>query len=146
MKLSSHFTLDELTHSQAAVRRGLDNDPPPLAVENLRALAGVLEQVRALAGRPIVVSSGYRSPVVNKAVGGSATSAHMLGLAADITCPGMTPRALAILIRDSGIEFDQCINEGNAWCHIGLSQDKPRRQVLTATFKGGRAHYSEGLA
>ena len=146
MKLSDHFSLEELTLSQTASRRNLDNTPPPLIVENLRHLAGTLEQIRALAGRPIMVSSGYRSPVVNLAVGGSKTSMHTLGLAADITCPGMTPRALAKAIRDSAIELDQLILEGDAWVHIGLSQGKPRGQVLTATFKAGRATYSEGIA
>lgn len=145
MKLSSHFTLDELTQSQTAVRKGIDNTPAPAVVGNLARLAGVLEQVRAAAARPISISSGYRSPALNKAVGGSATSAHVLGLAADITASGMTAKQLAVAIRDAGIEVDQIIWEGT-WVHVGLTAGKPRNQVLTATFSGGRASYSEGIA
>ncbi|MCG2585523.1 D-Ala-D-Ala carboxypeptidase family metallohydrolase [Massilia sp. TS11] len=147
MKLSLNFTLEELTFSQTATRLGIDNTPGPDVIENLRRIAQLLERVRVLVGGPIVVSSGYRSPALNAAVGGAQDppSAHTLGLAADITTPRMTPKALAILIRDSGIEFDQVIHEGT-WVHIGLRAGQLRRQVLTAQFNGGRATYTEGVA
>lgn len=144
-QLSLHFSLAELTDSQTAVRRGIDNTPAPDIVGNLARVAAVLERVRALVGGPIVVSSGYRSPAVNKAVGGSASSAHVHGLAADITSPILDPKRLAIVIRDGGIEFDQLIYEGT-WVHIGLSAGAPRKEVLTAKFAGGRASYSKGIA
>jgi zinc D-Ala-D-Ala carboxypeptidase len=145
MNLSPHFTLDELTVSQTAVRRGIDNKPTIQIVRNLTRLAETLELVRALVGRPLTVSSGYRCPDLNKWVGGAPNSAHTLGLAADITCSGLTPQDLARRIRDSGIEFDQLIYEGT-WVHIGLSATPPRRQVLTAHFDGGRATYTTEIA
>jgi zinc D-Ala-D-Ala carboxypeptidase len=144
MKLSPHFTLEELTASQTAVRKGIPNAPSPVVVTNLTRLAATLERVRALAG-PVSVSSGYRSFQLNAAVGGAKDSAHTLGLAADITVSGMAPRDLAKAIRDADIEFDQLIYEGT-WVHIGLSSGTPRNQVLTATFSGGRASYSTGIA
>jgi zinc D-Ala-D-Ala carboxypeptidase len=144
MNLSTHFTLEELTASQTAVRRGICNLPPVAVIKNLARLAGLLEQVRELAGKPIAISSGYRSPELNRWVGGSSTSAHTLGLAADITCSGITPKALAMLIRESAIGYDQLIYEGT-WVHIGLSEGDLRGQVLTANFKGGSATYTKGI-
>lgn len=131
MNLSPHFTLDELTISQAAARKGLDNTPTPQALENLKRLAATLEEVRALVGKPLIVSSGYRSKDVNRAVGGSKMSAHMSGLAADINCPGLSPVALAHVIKSSGIAFDQLILEFDSWVHIAIAEGEPRRQLLT---------------
>lgn len=147
MNLSPNFTIEELVASQTAVRRGIDNTPPPAAVTNLIRLAAVLERVRSLVRKPITVSSGYRSPALNSWVGGASNppSAHTFGLAADINCPGMTPKALAQMIRDSDIGFDQLIYEGT-WVHIGLAAAEPRHQVLTAHFSDGRATYSQGIS
>ena len=145
MNLSQNFTLAELTASQTATRQGIDNTPEQGVIDNLVRVAGVLEQIRALVGAPIHVSSGYRAPALNRAVGGAANSAHVLGLAADIEVPGMTPQQLAQAIEAGGIEFDQLIYEG-AWVHVGLSAGAPRNQVLTATFLGGRASYSAGIS
>lgn len=146
MQLSEHFTLAEFCNSQAAIRNRLDNRPGDAEISNMKRLAALLEQVRDLIGKPINVSSAYRSPSVNKSVGGSKTSAHMKGLAADITVSGMSAKTVATLISMSKIEFDQLILEGNSWVHIGLSEGKPRRQVLTATFVVGGATYSQGIA
>lgn len=144
MNLSPHFSLAELTGSQVATRQGIDNTPVPAIIANLTRLAMVLEQVRALVGAPITISSGYRSPTLNKAVGGASNSAHVLGLAADISTNKLAPKALAMLIRQSGILFDQLIYEGT-WVHIGLSAGAPRRQVLTAKFAGGSVSYVTGI-
>ena len=144
MNLSPHFSLAELTGSQVATRQGIDNTPAPAIVANLTRLAILLEQVRALVGAPITISSGYRSPALNKAVGGAGNSAHVLGLAADISTNNLAPKALALLIRQSGILFDQLIYEGT-WVHIGLSAGAPRRQVLTAKFAGGSVSYVAGI-
>jgi len=143
--LSEHFTLEEMTASQTAVRKGIDNTPSASVVENLRRVAGTLEQIRALVGAPVHVSSGYRSPELNAAVGGARDSAHLQGLAADIEVPGMTPQELAKAIEGAGIQFDQLIYEGT-WVHVGLAAGPLRGQVLTATFNGGRATYTEGIA
>lgn len=133
MNLTEHFTLSELTFSATAARRGIDNTPDAVVLRKLNRLAVVLEQVRQATGRPVIVTSGYRSPAVNKAVGGSVTSAHMSGLAADISCPPFSPYELGMLIVGAGIEFDQLIHEYRSWVHIGLAEDgrKPRRQLLT---------------
>jgi zinc D-Ala-D-Ala carboxypeptidase len=145
VNLSEHFTLEEMVASQIATRRRLDNRPDPDALANLRRVAAVLEEVRALVGAPVIVSSGYRSKAVNQAVGGAANSAHLLGLAADINVPGMAPKALAKMILASNILFDQLIYEGT-WVHIGLSTGRPRREVLTAAFNPGGVVYSRGIA
>lgn len=145
MNLSPHFTLAELTHSQTADRLSLTNDPTPEIADNLRKLALGLEMVRALIGAPIHVSSGYRSPAVNRAVGGSKTSQHMTGQAADITAPGFgTPAELVKAIVGSTIPYDQCILEfpgprgTGGWCHISFT-DEPRRQALVIDHDGTRA-------
>jgi len=144
MNLSPHFSLAELLASQVATRKGIDNTPAPAIVANLTRLAALLEQVRALVGAPIAISSGYRSPALNRAVGGAANSAHVLGLAADIGTAKLAPKALALLIRQSDIAFDQLIYEGT-WVHIALSAGTPRRQVLTAKFAGGGVSYVAGI-
>jgi hypothetical protein len=144
VNLSPHFSLAELIASQVATRKGIDNAPAAAIVANLTRLAALLEQVRALAGAPITISSGYRSPALNKAVGGAANSAHVLGLAADISTAKLAPKALALLIRQSDIAFDQLIYVGT-WVHIGLSTGAPRRQVLTAKFAGGGVSYVAGI-
>ena len=138
-RLSRHFTLEELIVSQAASRRGIDNTPAPQVVRNLRRLATLLEQVRKLlGGAPILVSSGYRCPELNAAVGGSKASAHMAGLAADFTAPGYgSVYQVARKIAASDLRYDQLIHEYGAWIHIGLApgRGKPRRQNLSI-FKG----------
>ena len=144
MQLSKNFSLAELVASQVATRKGIDNTPAPAIVANLTRLAVLLEQVRALVGAPIAISSGYRSPALNKAVGGAGNSAHVQGLAADISTAKLAPKALAMLIRQSGLVFDQLIYEGT-WVHIGLSTGAPRRQVLTAKFAGGGIIYVAGI-
>lgn len=131
MNLSEHFTQAELTISETAARQGVDNTPDAHVLQNLKTLAATLEQVRSLVGKPVNVTSGYRSPAVNKLVGGAVNSAHMSGLAADINVNGYTPRQLAMLIRDSNIMYDQLILEYDRWVHIGLSDEAPRRQALT---------------
>src|SRR5215470_6689592 len=87
-RLSRYFTLAQLIHSDTARDRGIDNTPLPQVVPNLRVLARGLDQVRTLLGYPLDISSGYRSPVLNAAVGGVRDSQHMDGLAADFICPG----------------------------------------------------------
>jgi hypothetical protein len=132
MKLSEHFTLEELTFSQEAARRGLNNDPPPRIVENLTFLAARLEEVRALLQAPMVVSSGYRSPAVNDAVGGSATSQHRFGLAADFCAPVFgDPFEVATAIAASPIQVDQLILEFGRWVHVSFVRNNPRRQALS---------------
>lgn len=126
-----HFTLDELTHSQAAVRKGLSNSPDRDALANLEALVdNVLDPLREALGRAVVISSGYRSPAVNRAVGGASSSQHVLGQAADFLIPGMTPAQVVAFVRSLGLPFDQLIEEPT-WTHVSFGP-RHRRQVLRA--------------
>lgn len=139
MNLSDHFTLEELTHSEVALRKGLDNTPDADTVENLRELAQGLEVVRShLGGNPLHINSGYRSAKVNAAVGSKETSAHRLGYAADFTCEAFgSVRQICETLRDSDILFDQVIWEFQSWVHISFDP-KARRQVLTIDSNGTR--------
>lgn len=149
-KLSPHFQLSEFTHSQAAARLGLPNEPGPAALNNLRRLAQHLERVReVLGGVPLIISSGYRSVEVNRAVGGAARSAHLAGLAADFTAPRFgTPREVCRALAKAGIPFDQLIYEGT-WVHFAVAPagSAPRGEKLTAVFHaGGPTTYLGGFA
>jgi hypothetical protein len=146
MHLSIHFMLDEFTLSQTAVRLGINNEPPPFVVENLRRLARALENVRSLLGGAILISSGYRSPELNEAVRGSRNSAHVKGLAADFTAPQYgTPRECALAISRSDLIWDQLIEEGR-WVHFALAETEPRQETLTAHFGAGGTTYTRGIA
>ncbi len=131
MLISPHFTYEEMTVSQVAAREGLDNDPPADARANLQLLCNALEQVRALFGTPIIVSSGYRSPAVNRLIGGAPTSKHLQGLAADFTVFEVSPREVVRRVSESAIAFDQLILEFDRWVHLAVVPGTPRRQVLT---------------
>ena len=146
MKISDHFTLEELSFSEAAVRLGLDNTPTPNVITNLGLVAAVMETIRTLLGdRPIVVHSGYRAPEVNEAVGGVATSAHCFGLACDFACPEFgTVYEVALAILKSDLAYDQLILE-YGWVHVGLAQEGllSRREALTK--RSPWAAYESGI-
>jgi zinc D-Ala-D-Ala carboxypeptidase len=129
MKLSAHFSLEEFTISSKALSMGVPNQPTPAHLENLKQLADHMEKVRALFGRPIEVTSAYRNPEVNAAVGGVPTSAHALGHAADFHVDGLSDLNAAKVIRDSGLKFDQLIYEKNRCVHISFDP-RLRRQVM----------------
>lgn len=134
MNLSPHFTLAEFTRSEYAQRKGLDNSIPKHLMPNAMRIAMLMEQVRSILGNNIIiVNSMYRSPAVNKAVGGARTSYHLKALACDFVCPSFgTPYQVAKAIEASNIIYDQLIYEGT-WVHIGLADEnkKPRMQVMT---------------
>lgn len=137
MQLSKNFTLSELIISQEGMRRGLDNTPTPEVIINLTNLVkNVLQPLRDLVGKPIVISSGYRSPLVNSAVGGAKNSEHMTGCAADFTIPGKTNKETAQLIMNNLI-FNQLIlefykedNPYYGWVHCSYSALGNRKEVL----------------
>lgn len=145
-QLTKNFTLAELTKSQTASRKGLDNTPTPLVEKNLKNLAEtILQPLREKLGKPIVINSGYRSPDVNKAVGGSATSAHRFGHAVDLIVPSYAGgdvkklcQYIVKFLKDNNIAFDQVIYEFDAWVHIGIKSgnNKQRGQVITINKKG----------
>lgn len=147
MKLSDHFTLEEMTVSQEAARRHLDNTPPAEVVDEIRrTCTTLLEEIRkAFGGEAVIVTSGYRSPAVNAAVGGVAGSAHVFGRAADIIVPSVgSPKIVCMKILGiPGLDFDQLIHEFGAWTHVAIAAPglPPRRQVLTIDGNGTR----EGL-
>ena len=151
MQLSEHFYLSEFTKSQEGTRRGLDNTPPPEVVARLKALCeNVLEQVRAHYGRPLVISSGYRSPAVNRAVKGSKTSQHCFGEAADFEIPGIHNIDVIewmhrFLVYDQLIaEFVTRADPTAGWVHVSWKPDY-RNQELTAKRVGGRTEYVPGI-
>lgn len=140
MQLSEHFSLREMTKSSTATRLGIDNTPSKDVLDCLKALCvNVLEPLRKAWGAPIVVSSGYRSPQLNKAVHGAASSQHVVGQAADIHTVSDKPeenRKLLDLIVKLGLPYDQVINEypnramQPDWIHVSYGP-KNRRNKLT---------------
>ena len=139
MKISRHFELEELLVSEMAARLRINNVPTSGIHLRLERLAETMDEVRDLLGHPVIITSGYRSDALNRAVGGVHTSDHIKGLAADFICPRFGPPAVVCAaIRDSGIPFRQLINEFNRWTHIAipLSPEDTGRQVLS-TFTPG---------
>lgn len=154
MKLSRHFTFSEMTRSQTATRLGIRNHPSAEHVEALRHLcAEVLEPVREMVGRPVRISSGYRSAELSERIGSSPRSQHCRGEAADFEVPGISNLVLAHAIAESQIPYDQLILEfhdplegpASGWIHISAVRGQPRRMVLTATRQKGQVVYTEGL-
>ena len=138
MMLSKNFSLEELTRSDIAARKGLDNTPNEAEIANLKRLAAFLEEVRATLITPILINSGYRSKAVNDAVGSHDGSQHRLGCAADIRVTNRTPEGLMLAIYESKLQYDQLLLEfadgkGGGWVHISIPNvagGKPRKQAL----------------
>jgi hypothetical protein len=142
-RLSRYYTLVRLMHSDTARERGIDNAPPAELIPNLRLLARGLDRIRLLLGHPLDISSGYRSPALNAAVGGARNSQHSQGLAADFTCPGFgPPLAIARAVRNSTIAFDTVILEFDEWVHVSFTAT-PRRRLLT--IYDAKEGYLDGL-
>jgi len=152
MKLTANFSLAEMVKSETALRQGLDNDPGEVEIENLRALCeNVLQPVREAYGRGVKVNSGFRHPDVNAAVGGSRTSDHCKGMAADIEIPGVANADLAEWIKDN-LEFTQLILEfytpgvpDSGWVHVSYDPNNLKKQVLTALKENGKTVYKAGI-
>ena len=138
MRLSEHFTLAEMTVSQAAARRGISNLPPPEIIERLRRTAGEMERVRELLGGKVIsVSSGYRSPAVNALVGGARNSGHLHGFAVDFNCWSFgSPYKVCKAIEASAIKYDQLIHEFGDWIHVSFDPSM-RQQELTVDRPAG---------
>ena len=152
MKLTSNFSLQELTKSETALRFDLDNEPNDEQLANLVALCEcVLQPVRDHFGKGVKVNSGLRTPEVNSKVGGSKTSDHCKGMAADIEIPGVANADLAKWIVDN-LEFRQVILEfytpgipDSGWVHVSYNPGDNKKQVLTATKQNGKTVYLPGL-
>ena len=145
MKLTDHFTLEELTFSSTADRMDIDNTPNPEIVNHLLIAATGMEHVRELLGGiPIHVDSGYRCLELNSAIHGATHSAHMQGYAVDFICPKFgDPKLIVQAIASSDIQFDRCIMEGR-WVHISFDPQL-RREVETATFTASGPVYTKGV-
>lgn len=144
--LTPHFTLEEMVFSQTAARLDIDNTPSPQVIHNLYRACQALEVVRQEMGElPVIVSSGYRSAALNKAVGGAADSRHMQGLAVDFTVPRYGPTLrVARVIASCGLQFDQVIHEYGRWVHLGLAPEGlPVRGEKLSIFAG--TGYLDGL-
>ena len=144
MSLSQHFGLHEFLRSGTAARMGIDMTPPPEVVNNLRRLCvNVLEPLRVILDRPIAITSGYRPPALNAAIGGAKNSQHVLGEAADIIVVGMSPHDVWASLRAADIKFDQAIEEFNQWTHVSYREGRCREQSLLAQRKNGRVQYTD---
>ena len=130
-----------MTVSDIAVRKGLDNTPNATEIINLMRTAQLLEQIRTLIKKPIIINSAFRSKAVNDAVGSKDTSQHRIGCAADIRVPGMTPKEVVQACVDANIPYDQIIEEFSSWTHISVPDSAarpPRRQALIIDRNGTR--------
>ena len=141
MHLSTHFTLDELTHTD---HRQFDNTPNATEMANLVRLAAFLEEVKSVLGnKPVMVNSAFRCKAVNDAVGSKDTSQHRVGTACDFRVPSMTPDEVVKAVIASGIGYDQIIREFDRWTHISIPSvagDNPRKQALIIDKQGTRPY------
>ena len=152
MQLTNNFSLAEMVKSETALRHDMDNTPGEAEIENLKRLAEkVLQPVRDHYGKGVKVNSGYRHPEVNAKVGGSKTSDHCKGQAADIEIPGVANAELAQWIAEN-LDFTQVILEfytpgipDSGWVHVSYNPADLKKQVLTATKRDGKTVYLPGL-
>jgi hypothetical protein len=151
-QLTKNFSLAEMVKSETALRHGMDNHPGPDELNNMLQLcANVLQPVRDHFQKGVKVNSGYRSPDVNAKVGGSRTSDHCRGMAADIEIPGVPNADLARWIKDS-LSYTQLILEfytpgvpDSGWVHVSYDPSNLKKQDLTATRRDGKTVYLPGL-
>lgn len=150
MQLTEHFTLEEMTVSPTAKKLGLSNQPTPEHIENMRyCCEKILEPVRKHFGKPVQINSSYRSPLVNKAVGGSKTSQHVNGQAIDFEIPGIDNKTVADWVADN-LEFDQVILEfytkgdkNSGWVHASIKKEggnRKQRLIATKSKSGGTTY------
>ena len=152
MNITKNFTLHEMTKSETALRYGMANEPSQTEIDNMRTLCEeVLQKVRDYYGMGVKVNSGYRHPLVNSKVGGSTTSDHCRGFAADIEIPGIANADLAKWIEDN-CKFKQLILEfytpgvpDSGWVHVSYDPNNLKKEVLTATKQDGKTVYLKGL-
>lgn len=147
-RLTPHFTLGEMIRSETAARKGIRNMPTEAEIAALTLLCQkVLEPVRLHFGKPVLVTSGFRSSRVNVSVGGSTTSQHCKGEAADFTVSGERNIDVCYWIW-SNLNYDQLIYEfgEGGWVHCSYSANRLRNQELTARRRGGRVAYVAGIA
>ena len=147
MRLTEHFTKEEMERSSTAIRLGINNICPTEYVPNMMRVAVHGEKIREHYLAPVKVTSCYRSPALNKAVGGSKTSAHSSASAMDCTVQGVGVLELCKWCAENIDSYDQIIYEfgETGWMHIGFTNGTPRKQLLTATKQKGKTVYQSGL-
>ena len=151
-QLTKNFSLHELTKSETALRYDMENNPSPVEIGNLTELAGkVLQPIRDHYQKGVKINSGFRHPDVNAKVGGSRTSDHCKGMAADLEIPGVPNAELAEWVKDN-LEFTQLILEfytpgipDSGWVHVSYDPKNLKKQVMTATKQNGKTVYLPGL-
>ena len=138
MRLSEHFTLDQLCDSYLAIRYGINNHPPHEAIARLAEMAALLEQVRALLGERIHIISGFRCEILNTLVGGAKNSPHLTGCAVDFEAKDFGPAfKVCSRIYNSPLVFDEMVYEYGRWVHLSISPT-PRRLVWTKWYREPR--------
>lgn len=143
IKLSEHFTLDEMTFSIEAARRGLQNIADLSAQRNLKLLCEyVLEPLRKHFNKPIIITSGYRNNLVNAAAKGAKNSDHLYGLAADIKIAGVEPIIVCREIMRLDLPTRQIILEFNSWTHVSYGKGQ---HCMTARTDGTKVYYENGF-
>lgn len=164
--ITKNFSFQELTHSQTASRRGIDNTPTNQHKRNLiESTENLWQPIRDALEIPISISSGYRGPKLNTAIGGSKNSAHMYGFAIDFRVHGvpncyLLAKKILEIIKEKNLNFDQLILEfpsgdredpensmPGSWIHLGYKSPsgQHRRQILTAVKRQGKTLYLQGL-
>jgi zinc D-Ala-D-Ala carboxypeptidase len=137
IRLGKNFTLDEFV----VTATGIENIPGEKEIKNLRELVeNILQPLRDALGKAIIINSGYRSPAVNKAIGGAGGSQHLEGKAADFKIVGMTNQEIINVIRALKLPYDQLIDEvsgKSAWIHVSHNTGKPQRMEWL-TFRNGK--------
>lgn len=137
MKLTQHFTLEELTHSDYAVAHGINNSANEIVQENLMMLCTlILEPLRTAIGEPVIINSGYRNAAVNAGVGGVKTSHHLQGLAADINYKSQAQLKQMLANLKENTHLDLALIErskSSSWLHVQLPlrNNLPRRRIST---------------
>lgn len=154
MKLSKNFNLNEFTKSATATARGIDNTPQGVHLENLKyVVEKICQPARDYFGKPVKINSGYRSPALNTAVGGSKTSQHCNGEAVDMEIEGLPNKTLADWIAEN-CEFDQVILEfynpaegaNSGWVHASVRRDGKNRKSKLIAFKDGKSTRYEAVS
>lgn len=132
MNNTKYFNIKEMTESNTATAKGIDNTPDQTITDNLtKLIEAVLDPLREWYGKPIIVNSGYRCEALNKAIGGAKSSQHMLGEAADITVGSKEENEKLFDYIKDNLEFDQLINESDfSWVHVSYREGRLRKQVL----------------
>ena len=150
MKLTENFSINELTKSQTAERKGIDNTPGTEHQENLKRLCeSILQPVRDHFSRVVSVSSGYRSEALCLAIGSKTTSQHAKGQAADFEIYGLSNKELADWVNEN-LDYDQLILEywkesdpNSGWVHCSYSEENNRKQYLKAYKENGKTKYEQ---